>query len=163
VTDWIPDDDWRTIVANAPVVSVDLLVRRDGGLVFGKRRNEPVKGWWFLPGGRVQKGETRVEAVHRVAREELGLSVEIVESLGAFEHFYDTSDVPGVDTKHYLANGYVVDVDAGDAPATHDVDAGELVTDDQHADLRVFESPPDPLHDHIRDYLVVAESLPGWP
>jgi colanic acid biosynthesis protein WcaH len=152
VTDWIPDDDWRTIVANAPIVSVDLLVRRDGGLVFGRRQNEPVKGWWFLPGGRVQKGETRVEAVHRVAREELGLSVEIVESLGAFEHRYDTSDVPGVDTKHYLANGYVVD----------GVD-GDLVTDDQHGDLRVFESPPDPLHEHIRDYLVVAESLPGWP
>jgi colanic acid biosynthesis protein WcaH len=162
-TDWIPDDDWRTIVANAPIVSVDLLVRYDGGLVFGKRENEPVKGWWFLPGGRVHKGETRTEAVHRVAREELGLSVDIVESLGAFEHFYDTSDVAGVDTKHYLANGYVVD--AGDALAAAGDDGvdGELTTDDQHADLRVFESPPDPLHDHIRDYLVVADSLPGWP
>lgn len=151
-TDWIPDDDWRTIVANAPIVSVDLLVRVDDGLVFGKRQNEPVKGWWFLPGGRVQKGETRVEAVHRVAREELGLSVDVVESLGAFEHFYDTSDVPGVDSKHYLANGYVVDVDDG-----------HLTADDQHDDLRVIESPPDPLHDHVRDYLVVADSLPGWP
>ncbi|WP_255196433.1 GDP-mannose mannosyl hydrolase [Halorarius litoreus] len=152
VTAWIPDDDWRTIVANAPIVSVDLLVRYDGGLVFGKRQNEPVKGWWFLPGGRVHKGETRTEAVHRVAREELGIEVDIVESLGAFEHFYDTSDVEGVDTKHYLANGYVVDVTDG-----------ELTTDEQHSDLRVFESASDPLHDHIRDYLVVAESLPAWP
>lgn len=150
--DWIPDDDWRTVVANVPIVSVDLLVRYEGGLVFGERQNDPARGWWFLPGGRVQKGETRVEAVHRIAREELGLSVEIVESLGAFEHFYDSSDVPGVDTKHYLANGYVVDV----------VD-GELVTDDQHAELRVFEQPPDPLHEHVRDYLVVADSVPGWP
>ena len=169
VTDWIPDDDWRTIVANAPIVSVDLLVRYDGGLVFGKRQNEPVKGWWFLPGGRVQKGETRTEAVHRVAREELGLSVEIVESLGAFEHFYDTSDVPGVDSKHYLANGYVVDVGADDATAVGDVGAGDatavgdFVTDDQHDEVRVFDAPPDPLHDHIRDYLDVASSLPEWP
>lgn len=151
-TDWIPDDDWRTIVANVPLVAVDLLVRHDGGLVFGERQNEPAKGWWFLPGGRVQKGETRVEAVHRIAREEVGLSVELVESLGAFEHLYDTSDVAGVDTKHYLANGYVVDV----------VD-GELTTDDQHGELRVFESPPDPLHDHVRDYLDTATSLPEWP
>jgi colanic acid biosynthesis protein WcaH len=158
VTDWIPDDDWRTIVANVPIVSVDLLVRYDGGLVFGERQNEPVKGWWFLPGGRVQKGETRTEAVHRVAREELGLSVEIVESLGAFEHFYDTSDVPGVDSKHYLANGYVVDVVADDATAV-----GDFVTDDQHDEVRVFDAPPDPLHDHIRDYLDVASSLPEWP
>jgi len=32
------------------------------------------------------KGETRREAVHRVAATELGTDVEIVESLGAFEH-----------------------------------------------------------------------------
>lgn len=151
-TDWIPDDDWLTIVANAPIVSVDLLVRYDGGLLFGRRQNDPVKGWWFLPGGRVHKGETRTEAVHRVAREELGLGVELVESLGAFEHFYDTSDVAGVGSKHYLANGYVVDV----------VD-GEPTPDDQHTALRVFASPPDPLHEHVRDYLLAADSLPGWP
>lgn len=151
-TDWLPADDWRTIVANAPVVSVDLLVRLDGGLVFGERTNEPVQGWWFLPGGRVEKGETREQAVHRVADEELGLAVEIVESLGAFEHFYEVADVAGVDGKHYLANGYVVDAVGG-----------ELAGDDQHGDLRVFTAPPEPLHEHVRWYLEAADSLPGWP
>ncbi|WP_255150042.1 NUDIX domain-containing protein [Halorarius halobius] len=149
---WIPEEDWETVVATVPIVSVDLLVRHDGGLVFGKRRNDPVKGWWFLPGGRVHKGETRTEAVHRIAADELGIEVDIVESLGAFEHFYETAAVEGVDDKHYLANGYVVDLRDG-----------ALRTEDQHDALRVFESPPDPLHDHIRDYLRVADSLPEWP
>lgn len=55
------------------------------------------------------KGETRRESVHRIGREELGVDVEIVKSLGAFEHRYETADVPGVDSKHHLANGYVVE------------------------------------------------------
>jgi len=76
------------------------------------------------------------------------LSVEIVESLGPFEHIYDTSDVDGVDTKHYLANGYVVDVISG-----------RLKSDNQHECLRVFQSAPDPLHEHVHAYLDVSELL----
>jgi colanic acid biosynthesis protein WcaH len=149
---WLSEEDWNTIVANVPIASVDLLVRYGDGLIFGKRTNEPAKGYWFLPGGRIQKGETRREAVNRIAKTELGLSVKIVESLGAFEHIYDMSDVDGVDTKHYLANGYVVDVIGG-----------ELQADDQHEDLQRFDSAPEPLHDNIYDYLDVSEVLTNWP
>jgi colanic acid biosynthesis protein WcaH len=127
-------------------------VRYDGGLVLGKRTNEPAKGYWFMPGGRVQKGETRSEAVHRIGNDELGLDIEIVESLGGFEHFYGTSDVDGIDTKHYLANGYVVDIVDGDPQS-----------DDQHEDLRVFRSAPDPLHEYLQAYLETAETLVDWP
>lgn len=151
MSEWIPDDDWATIVANVPIVSVDLLVRYDSGLLLGKRTNEPAKGYWFMPGGRVQKGETRLEAVHRIGNKELGLEVEIVESLGAFEHLYDAADVEGVDMKHYIANGYVVDVVSGNPQP-----------DDQHDDLRVFRSPPNPLHEHLQAYLETAETLAEW-
>ena len=148
---WIPADDWRTIVANVPIVSVDLVIRRDGGVLLGRRTNEPAKGYWFVPGGRVLKGETRREAVHRVAEAELGIDVEIVESLGAFEHVYDTSDVDGVDTKHYLANGYVVDVVGGDV----DPDA-------QHDGFRVFRSAPEPCHEYVAAYVDASTAIDGW-
>ena len=55
--EWIPDDGWRTIGRNVPVVSVDLLVLTDDGVVLAKRTNEPAKGEWFVPGGRVRKGD----------------------------------------------------------------------------------------------------------
>ena len=148
--DWIAADDWWTIVANVPIVSVDLVIRRDGGVVLGRRTNEPARGYWFTPGGRVLKGETRREAAHRVAAEELGIEVEIVESLGAFERLYDTSDVPGVGSKHYLANGYVVDI----------VD-GEPEPDDKHDAFRVFQSPPDPCHEYVRAYVKGATTVSG--
>lgn len=150
MTEWISNDDWETIVSNVPIVSVDLLVRYEDGILLGKRTNEPAKGYWFMPGGRVQKGETRTEAAHRIGKEELGLDIEIVESLGAFEHFYDTSDIDGV-SKHYLANAYVADVISG-----------EPKSDEQHADLRVFQSPPDPYHEYLRAYVEAANSLGNW-
>jgi colanic acid biosynthesis protein WcaH len=103
---WIPAADWRTVVANVPTVSVDLSIQTDDGVLFGTRTNEPAKGYWFSPGGRVRKFETREEAVHRVVRQECGLDVEIIESLGVFERIYETADVPDVDAKHYLTNGY---------------------------------------------------------
>ena len=30
--EWIPGEEWRTIVTNVPIVSVDLFVRYDGGV-----------------------------------------------------------------------------------------------------------------------------------
>lgn len=160
-THWIPDDEWRTIVANVPIVSVDLVIRCGGDVLLGRRTNEPAKGNWFVPGGRVLKGETRREAVHRVAEEELSIEVEIVESLGAFEHRYEISDIAGVDSKHYLANGYVVDIAGG--VGTDGVDADEQLTaDDQHDAFRVFRSPPEPCHEYVRDYVEAAATVDAW-
>jgi len=151
MSEWIPADEWETIVRRIPIVSVDLLVRHEGGIVLGKRTNEPARGEWFIPGGRVHKGETRREAVHRVAGAELGTSVEIVESLGAYEHIYDTSDIDGVESKHYLASGYVVDVQDG-----------SLETDEQHDTVQVFQSRPESLHDHIWAYVNSSVTV-DWP
>lgn len=144
----IPQDEWATIVRNVPIVSVDLVVLRDGGVVLGKRENEPAKGEWFVPGGTVLKHETLEEAVHRVAEAELGTDVRIERRLGAYEHFYETADLPDVDGKHYLANAYVV------TP----VDA-TLRPDDQHAALETFERPIRglDLHPYVERYLSELE------
>ena len=40
--------------------------------------------------------------------EEFGVEVDVIDSLGMFEHRYETANVRGVKTKHYPANGYVV-------------------------------------------------------
>lgn len=98
----IPADDWKNIVENVPIVSVDLLVRYEDGLLLGKRINKPAKGCWFMPGGRVEKAEPRSEAVKRIGKKELGLDVKITESLGTFEHFYQDSDVSGVETQFFV-------------------------------------------------------------
>lgn len=58
MTGWISEEDWKTIVANVPIVSVDLVVQYRGGLLFGKRTN-PRKAIGFFLGGEF----TRVKLV----------------------------------------------------------------------------------------------------
>lgn len=146
--DWIPDDEWTTIVRNVPIVSVDLIVLTDEGVILAKRTNDPAKGEWFVPGGRVRKGERLEEAVLRVGREELGVEVEIVESIGVYEHLYDTADTPRSGGKHYVANGFVVRVGAD-----------QFALDGQHGAVRNFADLPADLHPYVENYLrVVSDS-----
>ena len=49
----------------------------DGRLLMVERANPPGQGLWAVPGGRVNPGETLVEAVRREVREETGLEVAV--------------------------------------------------------------------------------------
>ena len=140
----IPEEQWETIVANVPLVSVDLVIEHDGGVLLGKRENEPAKGEWFVPGGTVLKNEPRTDAVHRVAEAELGQGVVIDECLGTSEHFYDTAEIDSIDSKHYLATGYRCHFER---------DNPEIVGDEQHSALRVVCSPFDDFHPYVKRYL----------
>ena len=141
-SNFIPHKEWETIVRNVPLVSVDLVVKHNDGVLLGKRQNEPAKDEWFVPGGRVRKNERLTDAVHRIAQEELNCDVEINQSLGVFEHFYDTSDIPSVDSKHYLANGFVVTPNKEPS-----------IGDDQHEEVRTFSEPFTEFHPYVEQYL----------
>jgi len=147
---WVPEETFRTIVEHAPIVSVDLLVRHDDGLLLGKRTNEPAKGEWFAPGGTVFKNETRQDAVHRIAETELGTEVRIETELGTYEHLYDTSGFDDINSKHYLATAYVV------TPLED-----RFEPDDQHASLETFTEPFPDLHRYMERYLDDLEAREG--
>jgi len=108
----LDEDDFLNVIRNAPLVSIDLLVRSpDNGLLFGWRLNEPAAGFWFVPGGRIRKSETIDEAFLRITGAELGVAVGIEHArlLGAFTHRYQTNfaGVEGIGT-HYVVLAYVV-------------------------------------------------------
>jgi len=138
----ICESDWKMIVRNVPIPSVDLVVRMDGGLLLGKRQNEPAKGEWFVPGGRLYKNERLTEAAHRIANEELGTSVTIDERLGTHEHRYETAEVDAVDGKHYIATGFAV------TPEDENIKP-----DEQHSEFKIAEPPFRHLHQYVLSYL----------
>ena len=57
------------------------LIEKDGKFLLIRRSKEPCKGFWALPGGHVDEGETPAEAAQRETREEVG-EVEVEK-----EHF----------------------------------------------------------------------------
>jgi colanic acid biosynthesis protein WcaH len=49
-------EDFATVVRSTPLISIDLIVENESGeFLLGKRTNRPAQGYWFVPGGRVQK------------------------------------------------------------------------------------------------------------
>jgi 8-oxo-dGTP diphosphatase len=76
-------------VAAKFLVVVAFLIERDGCLLMLRRSptKDHAPGEWEPGSGRVESGETPVEAVHREAREETGLEVELLGVVDTF-HYY---------------------------------------------------------------------------
>lgn len=71
------------------LVVVAFLIERDGRLLMLRRSatKDHAPGEWEPGSGRLESGETPVEAVHREAREETGLEVEVLGVVDTF-HYY---------------------------------------------------------------------------
>jgi colanic acid biosynthesis protein WcaH len=90
----IDDDTFAVVVRNAPLVSIDLILRDPERRVFvARRNNEPAKGMFFVPGGVIRKNETLDAAFRRILAIETGLAGERSEArlMGGYEHFYSTN------------------------------------------------------------------------
>lgn len=62
-----------------------IVVDARGRFLLIQRGNEPEKGRWTLPGGRVEHGESAAEAVVREVLEETGLAVQVDRLAGEVE------------------------------------------------------------------------------
>ena len=81
-TTHIPEALYKKIISVIPVLTVDIVIVRRGKFLLHRRANEPYKGYWWTPGGRVLLGESPERAANRKALEEVGLRVKLVKILG---------------------------------------------------------------------------------
>jgi len=65
-----------------PQLAVSAAIFRDGKVLLVRRARSPGNGFYSLPGGRVEFGESLHEALAREVDEETGLRVEIVGLAG---------------------------------------------------------------------------------
>src|SRR3954453_19675390 len=65
-----------------PQLAVSAAIFRDGEILLVRRARSPAKGFYSLPGGRVEFGETLHEALHREVAEETALKIEIAGLAG---------------------------------------------------------------------------------
>ncbi|NJF24467.1 NUDIX hydrolase [Thermococcus sp. Bubb.Bath] len=65
-------------------LTVDAVIIYNNGVVLIKRKNEPFKDHYALPGGFVEYGETVEEALLREVKEETGIEVRPVKVVGVY-------------------------------------------------------------------------------
>jgi len=68
-----------------PIVGVGAVIVDEGRVVLIKRKYEPLKGHWSLPGGMVEIGETLESALSREMLEETGLRVDVGPVIEVFD------------------------------------------------------------------------------
>ena len=111
---WIKPEIFHCIVKHAPLISIDIIVKnKEGKFLLGLRKNRPAKGYWFVPGVRIFKGETIQEAFKTITKNELGVELDIKDAqfLGVYEHFYEDNFF-GEDTEtHYIVHAYQIEID----------------------------------------------------
>jgi len=73
----IPQEQYDYIISNMPIVCVDLCIKYQDKILLVKRTDEPSKNQWWLPGGRLYKGENLKECAYRKAIEETGLKCSV--------------------------------------------------------------------------------------
>ncbi len=68
-----------------PKITVDAIIMVDKeSIVLIKRKNQPYKDCWAIPGGFVELGETLENAVMREAKEETGLDIKPIKILNIY-------------------------------------------------------------------------------
>lgn len=68
-----------------PIVGVGAVIVDEGKVLLVKRKYEPLKGQWSLPGGMVEIGETLETALAREMLEETGLRVDVGPVIEVFD------------------------------------------------------------------------------
>ena len=107
----LDDYTFKTVIDSTPLVSIDILLKKDNKILLGKRINKPAQGYFFSTGGRVNTNEAIDNAMSRIARNELNIELKTTpEFIGVFEHFYDDSIYENIST-HYVNLAYEYEVE----------------------------------------------------
>ncbi len=112
-----------------PVVGVGAIILKNGSILLEKRRNEPGKGKWSIPGGVVELGENLIDAVKREVEEETGLTVEVLKLIDAIDSI--TFDEKKAVKYDFVIIDFLVKVKKGKLSASSDAEELEWVPFDQ--------------------------------
>ena len=112
----------KRLYPKQPVVGVGAVIICDGKILLEKRKNEPGKDKWSIPGGLVELGESAEETAIREVKEETSLEVEEPTLIDVVDSV--TRDENGDIKYHFVIVDYFVKLKGGVAKAASD--AAEL-------------------------------------
>jgi len=101
----------RRLYPSQPLVGVGVVIVCNGKILLEKRKKEPSKGKWSIPGGLVELGESLEQTVIREVHEETCLKVEKPELIDVVENI--NIDENGRVKYHFVMIDYFVKLKGG--------------------------------------------------
>ncbi len=101
----------KRLYPDQPIVGVGAIIVCEGKILLEKRKNEPGKGKWSVPGGLVELGENIEHTVIREVKEETNLEVENPEHIDVVNHV--SVDENGKIKYHFVIIDYFVKLKGG--------------------------------------------------
>lgn len=124
-----------------PLLGIGALIFKGSRILMVERAGNPLKGYWSLPGGLVEAGETLEAAVKREILEETGLRVTPQKMFELFERIMP--DAQGRAEYHFVLLDYVCKVVGGTLEAGDDVSRAEWVARKDLPSLLITEGTLD--------------------
>jgi 8-oxo-dGTP diphosphatase len=81
----------ETSAGGRPIVevAVGILINSEQSILLGQRpEGKPYAGYWEFPGGKIEAGETLVQALRRELQEEINVSINDANEFLVIEHDY---------------------------------------------------------------------------
>jgi ADP-ribose pyrophosphatase YjhB (NUDIX family) len=115
-----------------PQLAVSAAIFRDDMILLVRRARSPAKGFYSLPGGRVEFGESLHAALRREVDEETGLRIEIAGLAGWREVLPATAG-----GGHYLIMSFAARWTANDVVLNDELDDFKWLAPDGLGDLKL--------------------------
>jgi len=121
-----------------PQLAVSAAIFRDGKILLVRRARSPARGFYSLPGGRVEFGETLHAALHREVDEETALKIDIA-GLAGWREVVPASPGDG----HYLIMSFAARWTAGEPVLNEELDDFRWLAPGNLGDLKVTGGLPE--------------------
>ena len=107
--------EFKNVIDKTTLFAFDFIVSYKKKILLLKRKNNPAKNYWFVPGGRVYKNEKMNIAIKRILKNEINIndrSFNCIKTGGLYEHFYKKDNVfeyRDLDT-HYIVQTIIIEL-----------------------------------------------------
>jgi 8-oxo-dGTP diphosphatase len=108
-----------------PILGIGAIVIDHSRVLLVERGREPLKGYWSLPGGVLELGETLIDGIRRETMEETGLDIEPLSVIEIFERIM--RDNTGAAEYHYVLIDYICRATGGKLAPGDDVNQVQWV------------------------------------